>query len=239
MAKVECKHLKNCVIMKHNTDAVCDGCGYYQKKGKVYSKVDQGQRIPSDQYQTAYSMVEQLLNVKSFDKDSKILEPAKGKGSIVKVLRKSGYKVTGYDIEQTPNGVSNDDSKYNFLNEKRKFDYIVTNPPFRLATPFIIKASTVCEKEFLFLMPLNYLHGQKRHQSIFKNKKFPFGLNKVWIFTRMPMLNADLRDDGMYNTGMQVYAWYLFTKGYRKEPVLDWIDNSAFVIRKNDKNGGV
>lgn len=229
----KCAHVKDCVLLKAQLIWECSAaCQYFKKAGKVFSKVDQGQRVPSDQYQTPYSMIDQFLDVKLFDATGKFLEPAKGQGSIVKVLRKNGYrKVTSYDIEQTPPEVSLENSKYNFLNEKREFDYIITNPPYKAATDFIKKAATICRYNFAFLMPLNYLHGQARHDEIFKNKSFPFGLEKLWVFTRMPMLGVELREDGKYNTGMQVYAWYLFSKGCQKATVIDWIDNNKYVLR--------
>lgn len=212
--------------------------GKINKKGKCYSKVNRGQRIKLDDYNTPLSMVRQFLEVEMFDSAGSFLEPASGGGAIVRVLQERGYKnVTAYDIKMTPSNVSFVDSQYNFFNESRKFDYVITNPPYRRATNFIRKAATVCLEKFALLMPLLYLHGVERYAVIYKNDVFPFGLKQLWVFTRMPMLTAELREDGMYNTGMQAYAWYLFAKGYAKKPTIDWIDNNAYVIRGEKKSG--
>ena len=55
------------------------------------------------------------------------------------------------------------------------------------------------------------------------------------FFCRYPMLGEKLREDGKYNTGMMVYAWYVWDKEYSGEPVIRWIDNDGDVLRKEDK----
>ena len=49
------------------------------------------------------------------------------------------------------------------------------------------------------------------------------------------MLGETLRSDGKYNTGMMVYAWYVFEKSYNGEPMIKWIDNNSDVLRKHEK----
>ena len=46
------------------------------------------------------------------------------------------------------------------------------------------------------------------------------------------MLGETLRTDGKYNTGMMVYAWYVFENGYIDLPTIDWIDNNNDILRK-------
>jgi hypothetical protein len=48
------------------------------------------------------------------------------------------------------------------------------------------------------------------------------------------MLGEKLREDGKYNTGMMVYAWYIFEKEYDGNPIIDWIDNNNDVLSKKD-----
>jgi len=52
------------------------------------------------------------------------------------------------------------------------------------------------------------------------------------------MLGEALREDGKYNTGMMVYAWFVFEKDYDGSPVIDWIDNNEDVLSKIDKKIG-
>ncbi len=96
-----------------------------------------------------------------------------------------------------------------FLAETRKFDAIVTNPPFSLAKEFILKACEVAPR-FAFLLPLSYLQGQARYSELWSAREI---LEKIYIFTRYPLLSADIRPDGKYETAMMAYAWCILILG--------------------------
>jgi hypothetical protein len=186
-------------------------------KGKNFSLANTGKRRPSDFYETPYTIIRKLLENHTFTKQ--VLEPACGDGAIVKVLEEYGYKVTSYDKET------------NFLLETRKFHNVITNPPFSLAYEFINKCAEVCTDEFALLLPLSYLHGKKRYDAFYANNKI--GLRCVYVLTRYPLLGEQLREDGKYNTGMMVYAWFVFSKNwFNREPIIRWIDNDEDVLRK-------
>jgi len=193
-----------------------------KKKGKNFSANNaRGQRKKSDFYETPYSMTSHLLEVEDFNKSLTVCEPACGDGAIVKILEKKWDNVVAYDIEK------------NFLWETGNYDYIITNPPFSLAYEFVQKAKQIATEKFAFLLPLSYLHGKKRYDNIYMDKQY--GLKKVYVFTRYPMLGESLREDGKYNTGMMVYAWYIFENHYSGLPVIDWIDNNEDVLSKKRK----
>ena len=193
-----------------------------KKKGKNSSANNaRGQRKKSDFYETPYSMTSHLLEVEDFNKSLTVCEPACGDGAIVKILEKKWDNVVAYDIEK------------NFLWETGNYDYIITNPPFSLAYEFVQKAKQIATEKFAFLLPLSYLHGKKRYDNIYMDKQY--GLKKVYVFTRYPMLGESLREDGKYNTGMMVYAWYIFENHYSGLPVIDWIDNNEDVLSKKRK----
>jgi hypothetical protein len=190
-------------------------------KGKNFSANNaKGRRKKSDFYETPYSITNHLLQVEDFDKSLAVCEPACGAGAISNILKKHWNNVEAYDIER------------DFLLETGQYDYIITNPPFSLANKFIQKAKEVATKKFAFLLPLSYLHGKKRYDDIYMEKKY--GLKKVYVLTRYPMLGESLRKDGKYNTGMMVYAWYIFENHYDGAPTIDWIDNNADVLSKKD-----
>ena len=192
-----------------------------KQKGKNFSANNvSGKRKKSDFYETPYSITRHLLNVEDFDYNLTICEPACGDGAIVKVLKEKTNNVIAYDIEK------------NFLSETKQYDYIITNPPFSIAYEFIVKAKQVAKKKFAFLLPLSYLHGKKRYDDIYSDKDYP--LKKVYVFTRYPMLGEKLREDGKYNTGMMVYAWFIFDKEYKGPSMLNWIDNNSDVLSKKD-----
>lgn len=165
--------------------------------GKNFSCNNSGKRNKNDFYQTPYSLTRLFLNTGIVPKEATILEPACGEGAISHVLNEYHYSHTAYDIE------------YDFLTETQKHDWIITNPPYSKALEFILKAKEVSDN-FAFLLPLSYLHGVERFNKIYSDEQYP--LNSVYIFTRYPLLEQTVREDGQHKTGMMVYAWFVFKK---------------------------
>ena len=195
-----------------------------KEKGKNFSANNTtNRRKQTDFYETPYSLTRKFLDVEEFDKSLTVCEPACGKGAITKVLKEywNDNLVTAYDQE------------VNFIwGENGHYDYIVTNPPFTTALQFINQAKIVARKKFAFLLPLSYLHGKARYDELYTDREY--GLKKVYVFTRYPMLGDELREDGKYRTGMMVYAWYVWENGYGGLPMIDWIDNNDDVLSKKD-----
>jgi len=192
-------------------------------KGKNFSANNAtGKRKKSDFYETPYTLTRKFLDVEYFDKTLSVCEPACGGGAITKVLSEywEDDKITAYD------------KKTNFLWDYNEYNSIITNPPFSLAFEFIQKAKQLAKSKFALLLPLSYLHGKKRFDEIYSDRSY--GLERVYVFTRYPMLGETLREDGKYNTGMMVYAWYVWTNGYSGLPIIDWLDNNEDVLSKKD-----
>ena len=179
-----------------------------------------GKRKVSDFYETPYALTRLLLRREKLK--GRILEPACGSGAIVDVLDEFGYNPCYYDLYNGPVELS-----YDFFDEDFQYDTIITNPPFSKALEFIRKAKTI-SKKFIFLLPLSYLHGKERLDSVWADKKFP--LKKVYVFSRYPLLEDRVREDGKHKTGMMVYAWYVWEKGYWGKPKIEWLDNNEFVV---------
>ena len=193
-----------------------------KKKGKNFSANNTtDKRKKTDFYETPYSLTRKFLDAEYFNKNATVCEPACGKGAITRVLKEYWDEnlVTAYDQE------------VNFLWETGTYDYIVTNPPFSIASEFIQKAKRVAKK-FALLLPLSYLHGKQRYDEIYSDREY--GLKKVYVFTRYPMLGESLREDGKYKTGMMVYAWFVWESGYSGSPMIDWLDNNEDVLSKKD-----
>ena len=205
-----------------------------EKKGKNFScnNVD-GKRNPKDFYQTPYSITAALIKAEKLDllSGKQFLEPCMGSGAITDVLSgnlHTGSFILGYDLFH-----SKPEYCIDFMEEKSKFNIIVTNPPFSKAYQFIKKAKEVATEKICFLLPVNYLHGETRFNDIWKDREFP--LARVHIFTRYPILSDSVRSDGKYKTGMIVYAWYVWEKGYNGKPEINWISNQSFILNKGDK----
>ena len=192
-------------------------------KGKCFSKVNRGQRKKSDFYETPYSMTWQLLEKVHCFGNKDYYDPACGNGAIIEAAKKFlKIPMTGNDVTKG----------CDFLQDNTDRTNIVTNPPFSLANEFIEHCKKVCTERYFLLLPLVYLHGQNRYK-----KKLFEELDTVYVFTRMPMLGEELREDGKYNTGMQVYAWFYFKPkdSLSGEPIIKWINNNEYVLTKKDK----
>lgn len=183
--------------------------------------VDRGQRKKSDMYETPYSLTKLFLNNYWPNPILKTLEPMCGNGAIVKVLREYGYKdLEAYDISQGKD----------FLKETNKVPQIITNPAFSIAFETIQKCKEICTDRFALLLPLSYLHGKQRYDHIWKDYDFP--LERVFVFTRYPMMGDPLREDGMIRTGMLCLAWFCWNKHYEGEPTISWLDIDNYVLKK-------
>lgn len=197
-------------------------------KGQVPNCRNRGTRNGNDFYETPYSMTRQFLGRESFTYQpfASMLEPACGKGAIVKVLEEFNCRnITAYDINH--NGKD-------FLKEEGKFDYMITNPPFSLHIDFIEKAKEIIHQKFALLLPLDCLHGQERYfKQIFTDNFYP--CTRIYAFTRKPNLKeAVITHDGRYPTGMMAYAWYVWERCSLKPeagPIIHWLDNSRYCIK--------
>lgn len=184
------------------------------KVGKNFScNNSSGKRHASDFYQTPYSITDLLLEREALV--GTVLEPACGELAIVSRLPKCD---AFYDVE------------VDFFQETGTYGTVITNPPFSLAFNFIKKAKEVATDKIIFLLPLSYLHGKKRYDEIYSDTMFP--LARVYVFTRYPLLESTIREDGKHKTGMMVYAWFVWDKSHVGAPEIHWLDNDKFVVRK-------
>ena len=183
-----------------------------------------GFRKKSDFYETPFSITQQLLERETFT--GSILEPCSGGGAIMKVLLEKYMleNLTEYDF---------DNDGLDFFAETRTFNNIVTNPPFSKAHEWILHCKKVAKYKFALLLPLSYLHGERRYKDIFQDTEFP--LARVYVFTGYPMLGDKLRDDGKYRTGMMVYAWFVWDTLHNGAPEIRWISNQQYILSKKDE----
>lgn len=178
-----------------------------------------------NEYPTPYSMTQQLLDIEPFDKKGLVLEPCCGEGAITLVLERNGFEyIRDSDINQ---GLGADFLEFS---SDSYCDYVITNPPYGKGIDlFVIKAKSLYRKKIAFLMRLNWLSGSKR----FKMNVYS-ELKSIYIFTRMPDLRAPIREDGKYPTAGIVYAWFVWEKDYKDKPMVSWLDNKPFVLKKKE-----
>jgi hypothetical protein len=174
---------------------------------------DQGARQKDDFYPTPARGIEALLSVESFDGD--IWEPACGDGAISKVLEANGYRVASTDLVDRGYG----ETRIDFLMEySPRARNIITNPPFKLAVPFVRKAVELSTGKVAMLLKIAFLEGIERSK-LFSSTP----LARVWVFSqRLAFVPGDggRKLDG---GGMMAFGWFVWEHGYTGKPTLGWI----------------
>lgn len=111
------------------------------------------QRNTSDFYPTPPEATQALLDFLQLSPNTRVWEPASGKGHMVRVLRDNGFEVIGTDIL---NGVD-------FLRATlpEGVDWIITNPPFSQSEAFIMRCIE-SNLPFALLLKSQYWHAKRR-----------------------------------------------------------------------------
>jgi len=161
-------------------------------------------RVKNDFYPTPPEATQVLLDRYKFD--GNIWECACGDGSMSKVLIENKYNVYSSDLIDRGYGEIGID----FLKTYKKFDNIITNPPFNLSTEFTLQALQLANKNVAMLNKLSFLEGINRKNKIFiKNK-----LKYIWVFSKRVKFGGN---------GLMAFAWFIFDNNYNGKPTLDWI----------------
>jgi hypothetical protein len=164
-------------------------------------------RFDNDFYATPLDAIEDLIKYEKFD--GKIWECACGKGAISEPLIKAGYEVYSSDLIDRGYGDIKD-----FLKTNEKFDNIITNPPFNLATEFTLHGLSLVRYKLVLLCKLSFLEGKKRSSVLFNQRK----LKRVLVFSRrLGFKKNDAKG------GLMAFAWFIYEMSYDGLPQIDWI----------------
>lgn len=152
-----------------------------------------------------------------------IYEPACGNGCLSEILKvKYGRKVYSHDIIDRGYGEGVKD----FFQTKElpnDCNCILTNPPYSLATEFIIHAINLLEEGGLCIMFLKttFLEGKKRHEKLFS--KCPPKV--IYQFIQRIQCAKDAQFTKMKEGGGSAvsHAWFIFQKGYSGDTTIKWI----------------
>jgi hypothetical protein len=179
------------------------------------------ERAKDDYYATAPEAVDFLLKKFKISKDTRIWECACGEGHLSKRLIESGYEVYSSDIANRGYG-----DVLNFFDCTEKLNdctLILTNPPYKYAMEFVLHAlNWLPENGYcLMFLKLLFLKGQKRYAELFRIHP----PEKILVFSgRMRcMRNGEFSADDRKNTSAMAYGWYIWRKGYKGNPVIEWI----------------
>ena len=191
-------------------------------------------RVDSDFYATDPKAVHKLLLKYSIN-GSEILEPCIGNGNIADAIKdfynNKGLNITGVDIVDRgyPNTIVHD---YLTWKTDKKFDCIITNPPYSLAKEFVEKSMTLLNDgydedgypngQLIMFLKIQFLEGAKRKELF---EKYP--PKYIYVFrNRMATWNngEPLDPNGKRWATTMCHAWFIWHKGFKGEPVVRWLD---------------
>ena len=190
-------------------------------------------RVDSDFYATDPKAVHKLLLKYSIN-GSEILEPCIGNGNIANAIKdfynNKGLNITGVDIVDRgyPNTIVHD---YLTWKTDKKFDCIITNPPYSLAKEFVEKSMTLLNDDYdedgypngqlIMFLKIQFLEGAKRKELF---EKYP--PKYIYVFrNRMATWNngESLDPNGKRWATTMCHAWFIWEKGSKTEPIVRWL----------------
>ena len=180
------------------------------------------ERAKHDFYATDPAIVHQLLALETFAPN--ILEPCCGAGHIAKALSASGHIVQAqdlYDYGYAPSGI--DFLTYEPPNGSEPFD-IITNPPYSIATDFILHALEILPlyHRAAMLLRLQFLESADRYNRLYRNGS----LEKVYIAAKRAHCAKNGDFENMSGNAL-CYAWFIWRKGYQGPATIGWFNTPA------------
>lgn len=154
-----------------------------------------------------------------------IWECACGEGHLSRALEARGYNVLSTDLK---NRGYDDTGIVDFLclDENVNFDGdILTNPPYKRAMEFVLKALEILKegRKCYMLLKLTFLEGVERYRELFS--KYPPKI--IYSFPKRVMRAKNGEFEAMKQGGGSAvaYAWFVWEKGYTGLPQHDWLYN--------------
>lgn len=138
-----------------------------------------------------------------------------GGGHLVDKLRVAGKTVYSTDLIDR----GHQDELIDFLESSRRYPGdIITNPPYRYCTEFILKALDLVDEgsKVAMFLKLTTLEGAARYQKIYKNNP-PV---RIHVYSK----RIQCSKNGEFTGGSAVcYAWFIWEKGFKGKTEIDWI----------------
>ena len=135
---------------------------------------------------------------------------------MAKRLEDFGYNVVSTDLYDRGYGFSGVD----FLEQTESFSGdIITNPPYKFATEFVLKALELTNRKVAMFLKIQFLESQKRWDKLFS--KYPPSV--VYVFVkRIKCYKNDVRDN---KSSAVCYAWFIWDKENNEETKIRWISD--------------
>lgn len=159
-------------------------------------------------------LLEHVLDAKSLASMS-CLEPACGAGHMAKVLKEYFAEVRYADAYHYGYGPIQDFLTFPY--ETNGVDWVITNPPFRLAEEFVLRALKIARTGVAILARTVFLESSGRYREIFRVSP---PTTFAQFVERVPMVKGRLDMRATTATG---YAWFVWEKRSGIFPRLAWV----------------
>lgn len=179
-----------------------------------YEAADSADDFPTPPWGTR-ALIEHVIGVESV-RGRSCLEPACGRGYMVRPLREYFDRVDAADAFHYGFAPVRDFLTHPY--EALSHDWVITNPPFRLAEEFVQRALIVARHGVAILARTVFLESVGRYQSIFDaNPPTKF----AQFSERLPMVKGRVDAKASTATG---YAWFVWEKDRMPAyPRLMWV----------------
>lgn len=187
--------------------------------------------ILNDLYETPLESLSVFFEQVPFPPNWRYLDPCSGLGQISDFLIDKDLKVVSNELfrdeyktqsEYAEDFLTTDlfegDKQY-----KPNIDCVIMNPPFNLSLEFVQKALKVAPTVYVFGR-VSFLEGKKRFEQLHQHGH----LKEVWLHTsRVGCRKGVMNDQGEVEwekaNNAVFYAWYVFERGNKQEPVIRWL----------------
>jgi len=185
----------------------------FAQLGVIYATKQTNPERGLDYYATPPKALEDLLQREKFEN---VWDVADGEGHLCNVLKKYGILGKHSDIVNRGCGEVID-----FLQYEGKWNGdIITNPPYRYALQFVLKALEIIPegRKVAMLLRIQFLEGKQRRKLLFNEN--PPARIYVWSDRISCALNG--RFDEIKHGSPIMFAWFVWEKGFKGYPVVKW-----------------
>lgn len=178
-------------------------------------------RVDEDYYATPKETTQVLLDNFDLSNCKSFYEPACGEGHIAKVLLDNFQDATVLSTDLINRGYGRGEIDFLNIFTGKRFDCIITNPPFKLIKEFIEKALTLSNKYVIMFAKIQLLEGLNRYEMF---KKSPPKYIYVFSNRQNPLRNGNpLDENGKKWCSTMCFAWFVFEIGFKGEPTIRWL----------------
>lgn len=151
--------------------------------------------------------------------DASVWEPACGRGHMAQVFHEFFGAVRASDVFEYGYGEVQD--FLTGLTALRSVDWVITNPPFRLAEDFLVRGRQVARKGVALLTRTVFIESVGRYERVFKNAP---PSTVVQYTERVPMIKGRVDRKASTATGYAWLVWDFAREGHGT--ALDWVPPS-------------